>query len=154
MVHTEVLAGLQSLRELQSLSRHDGESSDTDEGLVVYDRAHTNPCPAVPHVTDAAQQALTAGVARTAHNEETARQAEAAQQLARDEADTELKAKADKRQKQRPACRHLQPPKRPKSQQTPLSSWQKIPLSNDMPQLPKLSPGPKTRSQSQRPYVS
>jgi hypothetical protein len=82
-----VLAGLQSLRELQALSPRDGKSSDTDEGLVVYYRAHTNPCPAVPHVTNAALQ--------TAQNEETARQAKVAQQLARDEANKELKAKAD-----------------------------------------------------------
>jgi hypothetical protein len=98
-VHAEVLAGLQSLRELQSLSPRDGQSSDTDEGLVVYYRAHTNPCPAVPHVTDAAQQALAAAVARMTQNEATARQVEAAQQLARDEADKELKAKSDKEAK-------------------------------------------------------
>jgi hypothetical protein len=86
-----VLAGLQSLRELQSLSPRDGQSSDTDEGLVVYYRAHTDPCPAVPLVTDAAR--------RTAQNEETARQAEEAQQLARNKADKELKAKADEETK-------------------------------------------------------
>jgi hypothetical protein len=92
-VHAEVLAGLQALRKLQSLSPRHGQSSDTDEGLAVYYRAHTNPCPAVPQVTDAAQQALAAAVARTAQNEETARQAEAARQLAREEADKARKAK-------------------------------------------------------------
>jgi hypothetical protein len=62
---------------------------------VVYYRAYTNPCLAVPHMTNAAQQALVAAVARTAKNEETARQAEAAQQLARDAANKERNAKAD-----------------------------------------------------------
>jgi hypothetical protein len=69
-VHVTVLASLQSLRELQALSPWDGESSDTDEGIVVYYRAHTNPCPALLYVTHAAR--------RTAQNEEMARQAEEA----------------------------------------------------------------------------
>jgi hypothetical protein len=52
---TEVMAGLTELRDLQALSPRDGQSSDLDEGMDAYSRAHQNPCPTVPPLTDAAQ---------------------------------------------------------------------------------------------------
>jgi hypothetical protein len=55
---TEVMTGLTELRDLQSLSPRDGQSSDLDEGMVNYSLAHQNPCPAVPPLTNAARLRL------------------------------------------------------------------------------------------------
>jgi hypothetical protein len=53
---TEVMASVKELRDLQSMSPRDGQSSDLDEGMDAYSRAHQNPCPAVPPLTDAARR--------------------------------------------------------------------------------------------------
>jgi hypothetical protein len=55
---TEVMAGLTELRNLQSLSPRDVQSSDLDEWMDAYSGVHQNPCPAVPPLADAAQLRL------------------------------------------------------------------------------------------------
>jgi hypothetical protein len=92
---TEMLAGLTELRDLQALSPRDGQSSDTDEGLDAYSRAHHNPCPAVPPLTDAARLLLAtaaqrkideAHVAAVKQREEEEPACQSAEQLALEEA--------------------------------------------------------------------
>jgi hypothetical protein len=86
VLQAEVLAGLKELRVLQSYSRRDGKSSDTDEELAAYSRAHQNPCPAVPTLTDAARQVILSEAARKAQ------EAQAAANRKREEDETARKA--------------------------------------------------------------
>jgi hypothetical protein len=68
----EVLAGLKELREHLIISPQDGKSSDADEGMVTYSRAHQNDCPAVHPLTDAAQEAILSEAARVAQEAQAA----------------------------------------------------------------------------------
>jgi hypothetical protein len=99
---TEVMAGLTELRDLQALSPRDGQSSDTDKGMDAYSRAHHNPCPAVPPLTDAARLRLAteaqrrrdeAQVAEDKQGQEKEAARQAADKLAHEEAETVRKAK-------------------------------------------------------------
>jgi hypothetical protein len=93
-----VLAGLAALRDLQKLSLRDGKSSDTDQGLVAYYRAHHNPCPAVPPVIAVAiqAQAAEAAAAETVALEEAKKALKAKAAKAREAAEQARKAKGDK----------------------------------------------------------
>jgi hypothetical protein len=101
--HTEVMAGLTELRDLQAVSPRDGQSSDTDEGLDAYSRAHHNPCPAVPPLTDEARLRLAtdaqrkldeAQVAEDKKREEEEQARQTDDKLAHEEAEKVRKAKA------------------------------------------------------------
>jgi hypothetical protein len=72
------MAGLTELRDLQALSPRDGQSSDLDEGMAAYSRAHRNPCPAVPPLTDAARLRLATEALRRRAEAKATQEAQAA----------------------------------------------------------------------------
>jgi hypothetical protein len=70
LAQAEVLAGLKELHEHFLINPKDEKKTDNDKGMVIYSRRHQNECTAVHALTDVAQDAILAEVARKAQEEQ------------------------------------------------------------------------------------